>query len=437
MKTDIIKRQKDLVRSFWEAHGRYSSEIKEAQAEYSSESQDADQIKKNALTRIERVYHEKIEDIKNAYSERKSQCAVLSESIKVILSRATQELKDVGLSPSWVSLSAIKLHHGDDIDHVFSNKLPSSIDLAQNYVIALSTELVQYNAYKSNKKTVLTILSVAAVGIVGMLILKGSDISIFTPHDQSIDHSNHNRTPVRESISDQNTTVSKKDIQENNKVVTKPDKIISNPVTPTEEEDDSGSGSTENGLSYVNQMLQSAMDNGGISNNDAIINTAYALNSKYPCPKQKHKKNARDANERGIALNNDKMKEKALEEFQAAYNLDPTDIEITSNLGNAYLKVGDLANAKRLLLQTLVHDPGRATAWGNLGEAYAQQGDIRSAVAAFANTLRFTRNTENTRKYFNILIEFSDYSNVKQAAEQALQLPYIEPRQPKFCSKEK
>jgi len=437
MKPDIIERQKDLVRSFWDAHERYSSEVKEAQAEYNSESQDADQIKQNALNRIESVYHEKIEGIKNAYSERKSQCAALSETIKELLSSAKQELKDVGLNPSWASLTTMKLH-GDDVDHVFSNKLPSAVNLAQNYARELSVEIVQYNAYKDSKKTVLTVLSVVAVAIVGLLLYKTSEISIFTPHDQSINHSNHNKAPVRESISDSKDSGSQKDLKKGINELKEAIKTLNGQVATTEEEeDDSGSGSTEDGLSYVNQMLQSAMDNGGISNNDAIINTAYALNSKYPCPKQKHKKNARDANERGIALNNDKMKDKALEEFQAAYNLDPTDIEITSNLGNAYLKVGDLANAKRLLLQTLVHDPGRATAWGNLGEAYAQQGDIRSAVAAFANTLRFTRNTENTRKYFNILIELANDSNVKQAAEQALQLPYIEPRQPKFCSKEK
>ena len=83
---------------------------------------------------------------------------------------------------------------------------------------------------------------------------------------------------------------------------------------------------------------------------------------------------ARAANDRGLNVLHDGHMADAVQAFQAAYQLAPTDVEIVNNFGYAYLRQHDPGAAEPWLLLALVLAPGRVNAWVNLGEAYAEQG---------------------------------------------------------------
>jgi Flp pilus assembly protein TadD len=137
------------------------------------------------------------------------------------------------------------------------------------------------------------------------------------------------------------------------------------------------------------------------------------------------RKQARDANGRGLDYVRAGQWAAAVPVFQAAHKADHTDVEILNNLGYAYLRQGAAHAAEPVLLQALMFAPGRSSAWANLGETYAKQGNPQAAVACFANAYRFSSNQDTTRKFLQTLAEDQD-DKVKTAARQALQLQLVQ-----------
>lgn len=381
MEQDIIQRQKNLLNSFREANQKYSSEIKESSHR-----------------------------IETFYSARKNQYLAHSKKIQELWEEARKYLDEKALNSSWVNYNTHTLPDSDVIDDKYvhdllSIKVPSAITSAERDIYSLRTAI--YSKYE-NYKVKIKLKSL----MVWVICILGSIISIIVLINQSSSSNfQMEKSVTYEKLWDKNTS--------DNKQL----RTITVPV--------------ENGFPDIRQLVQFAADRGGINNESLIMNAVYTINSKFPCPTQKYKKSARDANNLGIELNSQEQFDQALEKFEIAYNRDPTDIEIINNLGNAYSRAGNLDKAEQFLLRALVYDSARALAWGNLGEVYAKKGDVQLAVAAFSNTLRFTRDTDQTRKFLNSLIIKADDSNLRQAAEQALQLPYIKPTRPKFCSKGK
>jgi Flp pilus assembly protein TadD len=119
----------------------------------------------------------------------------------------------------------------------------------------------------------------------------------------------------------------------------------------------------------------------------------------------------------------------AAQEFQAAYQVDPTDAEIINNLGYAYQRLDNLQAAEPLLLLALVFAPGRSNAWVNLGATYAKQGQPATAVACLANAYRFSRNPEATRQFLQQWAE-SERQEIREAARQTLQLQLVQAGKP-------
>jgi hypothetical protein len=181
------------------------------------------------------------------------------------------------------------------------------------------------------------------------------------------------------------------------------------------------------GEDAVRQMILSAMADGGGGNAEAILagkRQLEALPLNRPVEPSTHQR-ARAANERGLhALREGHMAE-AVQAFQAAYQLAPTDVEIVNNFGYAYLRHHDPEAAEPWLLLAVVLAPGRVNAWVNLGQAYAKQGQRSLAVACLANGYRFSKHQAATRQFLHNLAEGED-DEVREAARQTLQLPLMQ-----------
>jgi Flp pilus assembly protein TadD len=136
---------------------------------------------------------------------------------------------------------------------------------------------------------------------------------------------------------------------------------------------------------------------------------------------------ARAANERGLDSLREGHMAEAVQAFQTAYQLAPTDVEIVNNFGYAYLRHHDPEAAEAWLLLALVLAPERVNAWVNLGQAYAKQGQHSVAVACLANGYRFSKNQAATRQFLHKLAEDGDEDEeVRKAARRTLQLPLVQ-----------
>jgi tetratricopeptide (TPR) repeat protein len=183
-------------------------------------------------------------------------------------------------------------------------------------------------------------------------------------------------------------------------------------------------------LTAVQRMITAAMADGGVQQEEEISDAKRrieTLNLKGRLTPVSRKR-ARDANEKGLKYIRDGQFAEAVEAFRAGQEADPTDIEITNNLGHAYLRQDDVHAAEQWLLQALMLAPGRSSAWADLAQTYAKQGNLTSARACFAHAYRFSRNTDTTRR---VLEGFTTDANthVAAAATQALQFPLIQGHQ--------
>jgi hypothetical protein len=185
------------------------------------------------------------------------------------------------------------------------------------------------------------------------------------------------------------------------------------------------------GEDAVREMITHAMARGGAGEIEGIAAAkrrieALPLN-RYLEPSTHQR--ARAANERGLRAYREGRLEDAVQAFQSAYQLAPTDAEIVNNFGFAYLWNRDPEAAEPWLLLALVLAPGRVNAWVNLGEAYAKQGQPSMAVACMANGYRFSRNQAATWKFLQTLADDEKQDAVvREAARQTLQLPFGRPR---------
>jgi Flp pilus assembly protein TadD len=186
-------------------------------------------------------------------------------------------------------------------------------------------------------------------------------------------------------------------------------------------------GTISAGETYVRQMITYAMANGGIGNEADLLATKRRIEALQPkrLTDATARKRARAENERGLQFINAGQIAEAAQAFQAAYEADPTDVEIINNLGDAYQRLYNLQAAEPLLLKALVFTPGRANAWANLGHTYAKQGQYNAAVACYANAYRFSRNQDVTRQLFQKwAVEEDEW--VRTAVQQTLQLSLVQ-----------
>lgn len=149
-------------------------------------------------------------------------------------------------------------------------------------------------------------------------------------------------------------------------------------------------------------MIDIAMTEGGMQNEDAILAAKrhieeIDMKSQFS---QRMRKQAREANDRGLKYLQNSQWGEAAREFKTAAQADAADVEIMNNLAYALMRVGEWHEAKRFLTIALEFAPGRTSAWENLGDVFAKEEKMDKAVACFAQAYRFSRNRDTTWQFF-------------------------------------
>jgi tetratricopeptide (TPR) repeat protein len=172
-------------------------------------------------------------------------------------------------------------------------------------------------------------------------------------------------------------------------------------------------------------MLSYATVDGGINNEEQILDAKRRIEALSPELSHRDRKTARAHNTRGLEYNDNWQFAEAVQAFQQAYQADPADIEVINNLGHAHMKNGNEGEAERFLFETLTLVPGRSVAWFDLGQLYANRGSLSASVACFANAYRFSSSKDATRRHLERLVRDGN-EREREAAQHALQLRLVQ-----------
>lgn len=169
------------------------------------------------------------------------------------------------------------------------------------------------------------------------------------------------------------------------------------------------------------KLVQLMVDSSARGDDNALIDLRNMV-EELPFVGRGQRREARKLNGQGLAQLGQQQFAPAIEALGRARDLDPADAEIANNLGYAHYKAGQLAEAEKVLRETLAIAPGRAAAWGNLGDLFAVQGKPDKAVAAYRNAYRFSRAPDKTLNYFRQQQQNDANAEVRQALAVALPL---------------
>ncbi len=109
---------------------------------------------------------------------------------------------------------------------------------------------------------------------------------------------------------------------------------------------------------------------------------------------------------RGTALARAGHYEEAIDAYQRAAQLDPTDPEVYNDLGNAYFATMQLDRARALYRKTLELAPDHAWAMNNLGYTYFAAKEYETAVQWFQRAL--TREPDHLFARMNLAVTYHD-----------------------------
>lgn len=88
-------------------------------------------------------------------------------------------------------------------------------------------------------------------------------------------------------------------------------------------------------------------------------------------------------NNRGYARLMQEKYPEAINDFEAALNLNPDNSNVLNNLGWAYFRTGDTEQALQLIVRALEADSNNPDAWRNMALIYLDRGDTQNACTAF------------------------------------------------------
>jgi tetratricopeptide (TPR) repeat protein len=125
----------------------------------------------------------------------------------------------------------------------------------------------------------------------------------------------------------------------------------------------------------------------------------------------------------GVAYMNQQLFEKALKEFEAAGEQDPTSVVARLNRGVALLNLQKVDAAKSLLEEVVRQAPNDPHAWYNLGLFYKNTNDTDAAAAAFKHVLEIDSNDADTWYFLGtVYAQAKQYPQAIDAFEHALRL---------------
>lgn len=174
------------------------------------------------------------------------------------------------------------------------------------------------------------------------------------------------------------------------------------------------------GLTRIDNMIDNAAANLGSTNPATIAQTVASLES-LPRPQRMKSASARDFNKQGIDALKRNDTSSAVAAFEAAHDKNPCDIEITDNLGYAYLESNRLDAAAFQFALAILMSPRRVTSWNNIGQVYALRGDQPAATASFATALSVSTSPDATKRFYDKLQNENPHPEVRTAAARALE----------------
>ena len=171
---------------------------------------------------------------------------------------------------------------------------------------------------------------------------------------------------------------------------------------------------TNNGEDLVTQMMEYALIDGGLKNESQIKEIEIQLNN-LPKIAKGNRKVARKTNDEALLLNKNNDIDNAVKLLIEANKTDPSDVEISNNLGYLLIKQNNFELAQKTLINTLILSPTRTNAWLSLGDVFANTGNLDRAVACFSNAYRFSKDKEKTRLLMEKFNENETVPLLKQA----------------------
>lgn len=137
-----------------------------------------------------------------------------------------------------------------------------------------------------------------------------------------------------------------------------------------------------------------------------------------------HNSLIQEHNTKGIAAVKAGKFTEASHQFYQAFLIDPTNSEISENLGFSLYRDGNFNVARLALLQSLAASPERATAWGNIGGVFARMGDEQKAATAFGLNLRYSKTPDRTRSTLINLYQNDSSEHIRRAVGAALAMHF-------------
>ena len=118
----------------------------------------------------------------------------------------------------------------------------------------------------------------------------------------------------------------------------------------------------------------------------ALYDDAGAAHSTFDSQLRRNPEDALAYYGKGLVLDREAKKEKALENLKKALQLRPLDSDIVRDIGKIYFHMGDYADALKTLKGALAFSPRDPEGWFLLGRAQMEMGDLQGALKSF-NTL--------------------------------------------------
>jgi hypothetical protein len=131
----------------------------------------------------------------------------------------------------------------------------------------------------------------------------------------------------------------------------------------------------------INDCLLTALRSAADEDVDAVRQVAVSIDS-FEKPTPGNKPLSRKLNSQGLQAFNQGEYLTAIEVFENAYQENPKDVEIASNLGLSLVRAGQFNEAIEILKQALILDPRRTSTWTPIAEAYAMMGRPVAALSA-------------------------------------------------------
>jgi len=115
----------------------------------------------------------------------------------------------------------------------------------------------------------------------------------------------------------------------------------------------------------------------------ALYGDAQAALSTFDSQLRKNPEDALAYYGKGLVLDRDGKKEKAVQNLKRALQLRPLDSDIVRDLGKTYFHMGNYASALKTLKGALAFSPKDPEGWFLLGRAQMEMGDLQGALDSF------------------------------------------------------